>query len=39
MKIQHPQRYKDFPTFKKNWTTVEQKIVEIQIGNNLFILL
>ncbi len=39
MKIQHPQTYKDFPTFKKNWTTIEQKIVEIPIGNNLFILL
>jgi hypothetical protein len=23
MRIQHPQTYKDFPTFKKNWTRIE----------------
>jgi hypothetical protein len=26
--------YKKFPTLDKNWTPIEQKIVEIQIGSN-----
>ncbi len=39
MRIQHPHIYKNFPTFKKNWTSIEQKITEIQIGNNLLIIL
>jgi hypothetical protein len=26
--------YKKFPTLDKNWTPIEQKIIETQIGSN-----
>jgi ATP-dependent exoDNAse (exonuclease V) alpha subunit len=28
--------YEEFPRLDKNWTPIERKVVEIQIGNNPF---
>ncbi len=32
----NPRIYEQFPNINKNWMPIEQKIVEIQIGSNLF---
>jgi hypothetical protein len=32
----NPRIYEQFPNINKNWMPIEQKIVEIQIGNNIF---